>query len=192
MFCFVFQQKLSYFQYIYSTSSRKHALRKTAYLRNRTYLCCCKLDIRIRSKLTFTPIVFCTGARSVRCIQPEKRLRKGHLKISPRHLLVNLKNVQVVAPPTLFSIELWRKWQPLIFPPIEASDGALRSVKHERRNVVIRVRGCRTDGALRSVKHERRNVVIRVRGCRRIKIQEYLYRMHAQQGLLLSDLMVVQ
>ena len=43
----------------------------------------------------------------------------------------------------LLSIELWRQWQPLVFPPIQASDGALRSVKHERRNVVIRVRGCR-------------------------------------------------
>ena len=29
----------------------------------------------------------------------------------------------------LFSIELWRQWQPLIFPPIKASNGALRSVK---------------------------------------------------------------
>ena len=36
----------------------------------------------------------------------------------------------------LFSIELWRQWQPLMFPPIQASDGALRSVKHERRYLV--------------------------------------------------------
>ena len=43
----------------------------------------------------------------------------------------------------LFRIELWRKCRPLVFPPIQASDEALRSVKHERRNVIIRVRGCR-------------------------------------------------
>ena len=39
--------------------------------------------------------------------------------------------------------KLWRQWQPLIFPPIEASNGALRSLKHGRRNVVIRVSGCK-------------------------------------------------
>jgi len=65
------------------------------------------------------------------------------LKISLRHLLVNLKNVRVLAPPTFFSFELWRQWQQPLFPPIQASDGALRSVKHERRNVVVRVRGGR-------------------------------------------------
>ena len=44
----------------------------------------------------------------------------------------------------LFGIELWRQSLPLIFPPIQASNGALRSIKHERRNVVIiRVRGCK-------------------------------------------------
>ena len=96
-----------------------------------------------------------------------KTPQKKDVKISLH--LVNLKNVRVLAPPMLFNIELWRQWQPLIFPPIQASDGALRSVKHERRNVVIRFRGCRMT-----------------------KIQEYLYRMHAQQGLLLSDLLVVQ
>ena len=35
----------------------------------------------------------------------------------------------------LFRIELWRQGRPLMFPPIPASDGALRSVKHERRKV---------------------------------------------------------
>ena len=60
-----------------------------------------------------------------------------------RHLSVNLKNVRVLAPPMLFGIEIWRQWQPLIFPPIQASNGALRSIKHERRNVVIRVRDCK-------------------------------------------------
>jgi len=43
----------------------------------------------------------------------------------------------------LFSMELWRQWQPLIFPPMQASNGALHSEKHERRNVVVQGRGCR-------------------------------------------------
>ena len=62
-----------------------------------------------------------------------------------------------------FTIELWRQWQALtsIFPPIQASDGVLRSVKYERRNVVIRVRGCR-----------------------KTKTQESLCRMQTQQGVL--------
>ena len=89
------------------------------------------------------------------------------LKISLRHRLVNLQNVRVLAPPMLFRIELWRQWQPPIFPPIQASDGALRSVKHERRKVVIRVRGCRMT-----------------------KIPQQLYGMQTQQGVLLSNLLV--
>ena len=72
-----------------------------------------------------------------------KTPQKKTLKMSLRHLLVNLKNVRVLAPPMLFGIELWRQWQPLIFPPIQARNGALRSIKHERRNVVVRVRGCK-------------------------------------------------
>ena len=80
----------------------------------------------------------------------------------------SLKNVRVLAPPT-FSIERWRQWQPLTFPPIQASDGAPRSVKHERRNVVNRVRDCRVT-----------------------KIQEWLYGMQIQQGVLLSNLLPVQ
>ena len=95
--------------------------------------------------------------------------QKRTLKVSLRHLLINLKNVRVLAPPILFSIELWRQWQPLRFLPIQASDGALRCVKHERRNVVIRVRGCRM-----------------------AKIQEQLYRTQTQQGVLSSNLLVVQ
>ena len=61
-----------------------------------------------------------------------KTPQKKTLKISLRHLLVNLKNVWVLAQPMLCSMELSREWQPLIFPPIQASDGALRSVKHKR------------------------------------------------------------
>ena len=100
--------------------------------------------------------------------KPEKTPQKRTLKISLRHLLVNLKNVRVLAPP-LFSIEMWRRWQPLMFPPIQVSNGALRSVKHERRNVVIRVRGCKMTES-----------------------REELYGMHTQQGVLLSDLLVEQ
>ena len=96
---------------------------------------------------------------------PQKRTPK----MSIRHLLVNMRNVRVLPPPMLFSSELWRQWQPFIFPPIEASNGALRSAKHERRNVVIRVRGCRM-----------------------ANIQEKLYGVQTQQGVLLSDLLVVQ
>ena len=72
-----------------------------------------------------------------------KTPQKRTLNISLRHLLVNVKNVRVLAPPMLFSIGLWRQCQPVIFPPIQASNGALRSIKHERHNVVIRVRGCK-------------------------------------------------
>ena len=56
-----------------------------------------------------------------------------------------------------------------MFPPIQASDGALRSVKHERRKVDLRVTSCRMT-----------------------KIQEYLYGMQTQHCVLLSDLLVVQ
>ena len=49
-----------------------------------------------------------------------------------------------------------------------------------------------SNGALRSMKHEHRNVVIRVRGCKMTKLQEELYWMQTQQGVLLSDSLVVQ
>ena len=67
-----------------------------------------------------------------------------------------------------FSIELWRQRQPLMFPPIQAFDGALRSVKHERRKVVLRVRELQNDSKFR------------------------LYGMPTQQRVLLSDLLVVE
>ena len=73
----------------------------------------------------------------------QKTPQKSTLKLSLRHLLVNLKNIPVVAPPTSISIELWRQWQQLLFPPSQVSDGNLRSVRHDRRTAVIRVRGCR-------------------------------------------------
>ena len=91
----------------------------------------------------------------------QKNASENNAKISLRHLLVNFKNVRVFAPPMLFSIELWRQWQPLIFPPIHTANGALRSVKHEHRNVVVRDRGCRT-----------------------AKFQEYLYGMQTQDVLV--------
>ena len=61
--------------YIYCVC-RKHALpkTKTPYLPNRT---CVWQASNLRFKLTFTPICFCTNARSARGIlQHEKRLRK--------------------------------------------------------------------------------------------------------------------
>ena len=90
-------------------------------------------------------------------------------KILLRRLLVNLKNVWVLAPPMLFSIELWRYSQPLVFPSIQASNGAVRSVKHDRRDVVILIRGYRMT-----------------------KRQEQLYRIQTHQGVLLSDLLLVR
>ena len=38
-----------------------------------------------------------------------KNSSEKNAKISLRHLLVNLKNVRVLAPPMLFSIGLWRQ-----------------------------------------------------------------------------------
>ena len=49
-----------------------------------------------------------------------------------------------------------------------------------------------SDGALRSVKHECRKVVLPVRSYRITKIQEELYGMQTQQCVLLSDVLVVQ
>ena len=43
----------------------------------------------------------------------------------------------------LFRMELWRQWQPLMFPSIPAYDAALRSIKRERRKVDLRVRSCK-------------------------------------------------
>ena len=43
----------------------------------------------------------------------------------------------------LLDIELRRQCQPLVYRPVHASNGAPRSVKHERRNLVTRVRGRR-------------------------------------------------
>ena len=123
----------------------------------------------IRLKLTFDPIFLYKYHISSMHSSTRKMPQKITQNISLRHLLVNLKYARVLAPPMLFSIELWRQCQPLIFPPIQASNGALRSVKHERRNVVIRVRGCRMTN-----------------------IQKELYGMQTQQGVLWSDMLVVQ
>ena len=92
------------------------------------------LHSNIRLKLTFTPIFLLRCLISSMHSSTRKTPQKRTLKKS-LHLSVNLKNVRVLAPPTLLSIELWRQRQPLILPPIEASDGALRSVKHERRRL---------------------------------------------------------
>ena len=73
-----------------------------------------------------------------------KMPQRRTLKISLCHLLVNFKNVRVLEPPMLIGSELWRQSLSLIFPPIQASNGAMPSTKQERRIVVIiRVRGCK-------------------------------------------------
>ena len=145
--------------YIFS-SGRKHALRKKAYLPNRT---CVGARLMYQIKAYIHPNLFSTRCQiSSMHSSTRKTPQKRTLKISLRYLLVNLKNVRVLAPPMLFSIGRWRQCQPLVFPPIQASNGALRSVKHERRNVVIRVRGCRMT-----------------------KIPEQLYPMQTQQDVLL-------
>ena len=49
-----------------------------------------------------------------------------------RDLLINLKNVQVLAPPILDVIELWRQCQRLAYRRVQASNGTPLPVKHER------------------------------------------------------------
>ena len=127
---------------VLQSSGKKHGLRKTAYLPNRTCVCWCKLsntlDLSLRS-----PNIFCSGASSVRrTFLTPKPPQKRTLKTTRRPLLINVTNVRVLAP-QMFSIELWRQWQSQKLRLIQASDGALRSVNEENRNVVIRVRGYR-------------------------------------------------
>ena len=50
---------------------------------------------------------------------------------------MNLKNVRVLARPMLFDIELRRQCQPLIFPPVQASNGAPPFVKRYPSNVIL-------------------------------------------------------
>ena len=96
-----------------------------------------------------------------------KTPQKKTPKISPRHLLVNLTNVRVLAPPMLLSIGIWRQWQPLmLFKPLTESP-AVRKARAPQRSYTG------------------------YRGCRITKIQEQFYGMQTQ-GVLLSDLHVVQ
>ena len=126
----VFQQKTYYFQYIYILASLTEngiPPEPNPYW--------CKLNILDSILHSPQSLLYRCQIRSMHSLTrrtPQKRT----LKISLRHLLVNLKNVRVFAP-LMFSNELWRQWQPLIFPPIQASHGALRFVKHERHNLVI-------------------------------------------------------
>ena len=57
-------------------------------------------------------------------LNPKNASEKKSKKKLLRHLLVNLKNVRVLAPPMLSSIGLWRQCQLLVFPPIQTSNGA--------------------------------------------------------------------
>ena len=49
-----------------------------------------------------------------------------------------------------------------------------------------------SNGTPRSVQHGRRNVVIRVRGCRLTKIQEYACVLQTQQGARFSNMLIVE
>ena len=124
---------------VYSSGS-EHAIRKTACLPNRT---CVAASLTYYIQAYIHPNFLHRCPISSTHSSTPKTPHKSTLKLSLRHLFVNRKNIPVVAPPKLISIELWRQWQQLLFPPSQVSDGNLRSVRHERRTAVIRVRGCR-------------------------------------------------
>ena len=69
----------------------------------------------------------------------------------------------------LFNIEIRRQHQPLACRMMPAPKGNPRSLQHARRNVVVRVRGCRTT-----------------------KIQAHLYGMRTQQYGLFCDTLLVK
>ena len=73
------------------------------------------------------PILFVQAPDQFKAFFNPKNALEKKIKISFRHILVNLKNVRVLAPRMLFSIGFWRQCQPLAFPPIQASIGALFS-----------------------------------------------------------------
>ena len=78
-------------------------------------LCWCKfnpLDKRLHSAQSFLQVPDQFDAFNPKNAS-EKNV-KNIRKISLRHLLVNLKNARVLAPPMLFGIELRRQWQPLM------------------------------------------------------------------------------
>ena len=121
-----------------NSSGGKHPSRETTFI-SRTKPFYGK--IIVLCKILYSTLSFHKGARSVRFIHPNI-IQERIPKLSSRYFkLFNCKNVQVVAPLMSFNIELWRPRQPLIFPLIQAPSGGLRSVKHERRDVIIRVRG---------------------------------------------------
>ena len=72
------------------------------------------------------------------------QLETRFARITLRHRLVSLKNVRVLAPRILFNIELRRQCRLQAYRPVQAPNGAPRSAKHERRNVILWVRGYRT------------------------------------------------
>ena len=82
----------------------------------------------LRRKLAFTAILSILLTASLwRILHPEQRpiIDESYNKYS-----ANLKNVRVLARRKLFDIELRRQCQPFVLPPVQASNGAPRFVKH--------------------------------------------------------------
>ena len=107
------------------SSGTKHAFRKTAYLPNRT---CVASSVTYYMKAYIHPNIFGQVSDQFDAFFNPKNASENNAKRYLRHILVNLKKVRVLAPPMSFSIELRRQCQPVIFQPIDASDGALRVV----------------------------------------------------------------
>ena len=85
---------------------------------------------------------FCTTARSIRHIlQPEKRRRNERYKVYS--IYWSIWKADEFSRDRFLTLNFGdkRQCQPLIFPPVKASNGAPRFVKHLRRNEIIRVRG---------------------------------------------------
>ena len=105
-----------YLVYIYS-SGRKHASRNTPILPNHI---CYASAVYLKRKLKFTAIFSLPLTDQFAVFtQPENTSRDERDK---QHS-AKLKNVRVVAPPTLLCVELRRQSQPLTFRPMPASTG---------------------------------------------------------------------
>ena len=132
VYIFFFEQKLYYFKDIYF-SGRKHALPKTAHLPNQTFE---SSAVYHKNKAYIHGNIFGTSDKSIRRIlQLGKRLRDERYK---QHS-ANLRNVSSRATDrcglTLNFGDNVNHLHPYRCQP-------LTTVMHERRSVVLRVRGC--------------------------------------------------
>ena len=98
-----------------------------AYLSNRTSVV---IAVYLRRKVTFTAIFFVLLPDQFDAFNPKNISKSNNILYVSLHLLVNLKNVRVLARPMLFNIELRGQCEPLTFPPIQTPNEAPRSVKH--------------------------------------------------------------